>query len=75
MTFAKRFQPYMKEWTLETATEGVLYDLEGIASVPITMIVGGTDTICPPSYADDLATRLSTLQKHIEIKDEGHEFF
>ena len=75
MSLAKRFQPYMKEWTLETATDGVLYDLEGIASVPITMIVGGTDDTCPASYADDLAKRLSTLQKHIEIKDEGHKFF
>ena len=71
----KRFQPYVSDWTADTQQEGALYDLEGIDSVPISLIVGENDQICPASTATDLAARLSTLQNHITLLGADHETF
>lgn len=75
MSAVKRFQEYAPDWPEKKET--TLYDYEGsIKSVPITLITGELDDVCPASYADRyLAAKLPTLERHIEIAGWGHNEF
>jgi len=47
----------VSDWS-DSNQEGALYDIEGINSVPISLIVGENDAVCTAADADKLAAKL-----------------
>jgi len=62
---ANRFQHLSLDW--ESAQQTAEYDLEGISTIPVSMIASLDDTVCPMEQTDALAARLSTLSKYTKI--------
>ena len=48
--------------------------MEGISTVPISLIVANGDEVCLPAQAETLGTRLSTLDDYVDVVGD-HEYF
>ena len=64
----------MDDWSNPGNTEGTLYDLEGISSVPVSMFVAGADVGCEATVAQTESERISTLQNFYLIDGADHGF-
>lgn len=71
MWLDQTFRPYVEDW--ENRDEVPEYDLEGISSVPISLIVSSEDQVCLAEYADVLSRRLSTLEGYTIVDGADHE--
>ena len=43
--------------------------------MPISLYVGEDDAICTAAWAEDLASKLSTLQNHYVFEEKNHFYF
>ena len=71
---AGRYQQYVDNWSSPGNTEGTLYALEEISTVPVSMYVGSADAICDPAVAATESARFSTLQNYYAISGASHGF-
>jgi len=63
----------MDDWEYPNNIETELYSLEDIQTIPVSLIIGKTDSVCAAERAYELADRLSTVQNIVTIKNTGHD--
>ena len=53
-------------------TDGELYDLAAIDTMPVSLFVGGRDGLCSVGRAQEYADSIGNLQNHYVFKNWGH---
>lgn len=68
----KEKQSFVEDWEFPDKFLGELYPFENISRIPVSMISGSKDGLCPPSRAMILADQISTMANFIELEGKGH---
>lgn len=63
----------MDDWSYPDTVTTDLYRLEDIQTIPISLIIGKNDNVCNPERAYEQASRLSTIQNVVTIRNANHD--
>lgn len=63
----------MDDWAYPDNVSTDLYRLEDIQTIPISLIIAKQDSVCNAERAYEQASRLSTIQNIVTIKNANHD--
>ena len=71
-----RFQDFVKDFSAENSEGTLLSGLSSITKVPVQLVTGSIDEVCPIDDVKRLQTELGdACQLFTEIPDVGHSYF